>query len=180
MIRAMKKIVKRYDDVLYVIAGETHPNVLKNHGDRYRDKLVSITEKYGLENNVKFVDRYFDLSELIKYLYASDFYIVPYQVPRQIVSGTLSYAVSAGKAVITTPMKCAEEYIRKGVVVQVPFHNYRRFAKEVCRLIGDKEEMFSLRKKAYDYGRGMIWEEVSREYIDVFTSSARGVIRSGT
>jgi glycosyltransferase involved in cell wall biosynthesis len=178
MIKAMRGIAGKYKDVLYIIAGQTHPNVLRGQGERYRDKLISMTKKYGLEDNIMFINRYLALSDLIRYLYAADFYVIPYQVARQIVSGTLSYAVASGKAVITTPMKCAEEYIQNGVVRSVPFNNYRRFASNICRLIHNNEEMLDLRKRAYNYGRDMTWEKISSKYMDIFNSVVRGFVRS--
>ena len=176
MVKAMRRVARKHKDVLYIIAGVTHPNVIRSQGEKYRDKLIAMTKKYGLEDNIMFVDKFFELDDLIKYLYASDFYVIPYQVARQIVSGTLAYAIGSGKAVIATPMKCAEEYIGQDLAREVPFNNYRQFAREICRLIDNKQEMDDLRKRAYDFGRNTTWEKVSGNFVDIFNSVNRGII----
>ena len=176
MVKAMRRVVKKHKDVLYIIAGETHPNIIRQQGEKYRDKLISMTKKYGLEDNIIFVNKFLELKDLIEYIYASDFYVIPYQVARQIVSGTLAYAIGAGKAVISTPIKCAEEYIEQDLARQVPFNNYRQFEREICRLLKNKPEMDALRKRAYDFGRNTTWKQVSDDFVEIFNSVNRGII----
>ena len=122
-----RRFVEKHPDLLYVVLGATHPNLVAHEGEAYRDRLKALTEKLGVAHNVQFIDGFVEHNELLDYLQAADIYATPYNNPAQITSGTLSYAVGVGKAVISTPYVHATEILGDGHGVLVDFGDAAAF-----------------------------------------------------
>ena len=167
-IEALPQIVKEHPETLYVIIGETHPEVRKREGETYRQLLLSLVDSLGLEKNVRFVNRFLTESELIRYLQATDIYITPYPNWEQISSGTLSYALSTGKAIVTTPFLQAEEVISNGAAMKCEFKDPSSIAECVRTLLKDDQVHQRFRRMAYEYSRPMIWPNVAMKYVNLF------------
>jgi glycosyltransferase involved in cell wall biosynthesis len=168
VIQALPEIIKRHPEVIYVVLGATHPHVIKGTGDAYRYNLHQLVNRLGLESFVRFDNKYVDLDELCQYIVASDIFITPYVSPAQITSGTLSYAVGAGKAVVSTPYWHAEELLAEGRGRLVPFGDVQAMAREIIGLLDNDQERNAMRKRAYQFGRQMTWKEVARDYARLF------------
>lgn len=167
-IWATKEIVKEYPKFQFLVIGETHPVVKKLEGEKYRESLEKIVREEKLEKNVRFLNQYFSLDDIINYLRAIDICITPYLDPAQTASGTLSYAVGAGKDCISTPYLYAEELLKNGQGRLVPFRDFKSIAKSVLEIIEKPEEAEEMRKRAYQYGRTMIWENVALRQLDLY------------
>jgi len=166
-IRALPSIVEREPRVIYLVIGETHPEVRKIEGERYRKKLMKLVEELQLENHVRFHNRFLSKRELIKYLQATDVYITPYISPNQISSGTLVYALGAGRAIISTPYLHAIETLTQGRGLFCEFKNPRSIAKCIERLLDDRLRK-TMERKAYKYSRRFVWSNVSNKYAKLF------------
>lgn len=161
MIEAMPAVVEKHPDAMYVVLGATHPNLVAHEGERYRDSLKEQADRLGVGANVAFIDAFVDHDDLIDYLQASDIYATPYLNPAQITSGTLSYAVGVGKAVISTPYVHATEILADGHGVLVDFRDSAAFAREINDLLGSKRNIARLSARAYARGRTMIWSQMA-------------------
>lgn len=168
VIEALRQVVKRFPAVLYLVVGATHPHVRQRQGEEYRHHLARLVRQYGLGEHVRFVNRFVSAEELREYLGAADIYITPYINPAQITSGTLAYAVGAGKAVISTPYWYAQELLGEGRGRLFGFRQVEELAEILCELIGNEVERHAMRKRAYQFGRAMIWPQVGRQYLEVF------------
>ncbi len=168
MIDAMPEVVRRHPDATYIVLGATHPHVKQTQGEAYRLELQRRARDLGVEDHIIFHNRFVDLNELCEFLGAADIYVTPYLSREQIVSGTLAYALGAGKATVSTPYWFAEEVLQEGCGRLVPFRDPGRLADQVIDLLDNEVERHSIRKRAYNYSRGMIWREVARAYLDVF------------
>jgi glycosyltransferase involved in cell wall biosynthesis len=169
-IEAMRDIAAQHPEALYLILGQTHPVVRRHEGEVYRESLEALVAKYGLENNVKLVDRYLDFDELVQYLQATDIYLTPYLNPVQIVSGTLAYAVGCGKAVVSTPYLYAEELLAHGRGFLVNFRDAVSIGGTINALLADPSLRSSTERRAYRFGRQMTWNNVAGEYGKLFSS----------
>jgi len=167
-IEALPQIVKEHPSILYLIIGETHPEVRKIEGESYRQLLLDMVESLGLEKNVRFVNRFLAENELIRYLQATDIYVLPYPNREQISSGTLSYALSTGRAIITTPFLQAEEVISNGAALKCEFKDPDSIAERVNMLLKDNQIQQRFGRTAYEYSRAMIWPNVAMSYVNVF------------
>ncbi|HEX2922615.1 MAG TPA: glycosyltransferase family 4 protein [Chloroflexota bacterium] len=167
-IKALPEVVKKYPSVLYLVLGETHPGVRKNEGENYRNCLHDLVSELGLKKHVKFNNRYLTHNEIVSYLMATNIYLVPYLNPNQIASGTLAYAVGAGRAVVSTPFIYATELLEDGRGILVPFRDSDAIAEALDGLIGDAAGRSSMAMAAYAYGRNMTWHSVAREYMQLF------------
>jgi len=165
MIEAMPKIIKKYNDVIYIILGATHPSLLRTHGEEYRHFLLQKVKKLGLEEHVQFHNKFVELKTLTEYLIATDIYVTPYLSKEQITSGTLAYAVGSGNAVVSTPYLFAEELLAQGKGRLVPFRDSESLAKEINDLLAHEHKRNKIRKNAYLYGREMVWKEVAERYL---------------
>ncbi|MHB9040616.1 MAG: glycosyltransferase family 4 protein [Melioribacteraceae bacterium] len=168
VISAMPKIVERYPDCVYMVVGATHPHVVQNEGETYRLSLQWLAQQKGVESNVIFYNRFVSLEELVEFIGAADIYITPYLNEAQITSGTLAYTVGAGKAVISTPYWYAQEMLADGRGVLVPFRDPDVLAEQVINLLDNEAERQAMRKRAYLFGRSMIWSEVAQLYMKSF------------
>ena len=168
VIRAMPDILAEHPDVVYLVLGATHPNVRRHEGERYRSSLENLAKELGVQDQVIFYNQFVSLEELVEFIGASDIYITPYLNPDQIVSGTLAYTVGAGKAVISTPYSYATELLDEGRGRIVPFRDPAAIAEQVLQLLNDESERHATRKRAYQFGRQMIWPEAARQYMATF------------
>ena len=168
VIAALPAIVERYPNVVYLILGATHPHVIQHEGETYRLSLQWLAQEKGVESNVIFYNRFVSLEELIEFIGAADIYITPYLNAQQIVSGTLAYTLGAGKAVISTPYWYAEEMLADGRGVIVPFKDPVALAAQVIDLLDNEAQRHAMRKRAYLFGRAMIWSQVARRYMESF------------
>jgi glycosyltransferase involved in cell wall biosynthesis len=165
MIEALPEVIKKYNNTVYIILGVTHPGILRTHGEEYRHLLQMKVKNMNLEDHVQFHNKFVDLEILTEYLIATDIYVTPYISKEQSTSGTLAYAVGAGNAVISTPYLHAEELLANGRGRLVPFRNSKSIAKEINELFSNERIRNSIRKKAYLYGRAMVWKEVAESYL---------------
>ncbi len=168
VIQALPAILARYPQAVYIILGVTHPHVKRHEGEFYRLQLERLARTLGVESNILFYDRFVSLDELIEFIGAADIYITPYLNPAQITSGTLAYTVGAGKAVISTPYWYAEELLADGRGLLVPFADAAAIARSVVEMLDNESERHAIRKRAYLFGREMIWPKVASRYMDSF------------
>jgi glycosyltransferase involved in cell wall biosynthesis len=168
VIAALPAIVERYPNVVYLILGATHPHVIQHEGESYRLSLQWLAQDKGVEANVIFYNRFVSSEELIEFIGAADIYITPYLNAQQIVSGTLAYTLGAGKAVISTPYWYAEEMLADGRGALVPFKDPTALADEVIDLLNNEAKRHAMRKRAYLFGRAMIWPQVAHRYMESF------------
>ncbi|MFI5144651.1 MAG: glycosyltransferase, partial [Ignavibacteria bacterium] len=171
VILSLPRVVNKFPDTVYIILGATHPNVKKAYGEEYRHTLENLVINHSLGANVIFINRFVSYKELLEFLLMSDIYISPYQHKNQIVSGTLTYAISCGKAIISTPYWYAEDILKEDTGVMVPFKNPSAMGDALIDLLGSESKRNRFRKNAYDKGRGMIWSAVASRYIDLFQSA---------
>jgi glycosyltransferase involved in cell wall biosynthesis len=165
MIEALPKIIEKHANTIYIILGVTHPGVLRTHGEEYRHFLQLKVKNLRLEDHVQFHNKFVDLETLTEYLIATDIYMTPYLSREQITSGTLAYAVGAGNAVVSTPYLYAEELLANGRGRLVPFRDSESTFKEINELLSNEHKRNTMRKKAYLYGRIMVWKEVAERYL---------------
>ncbi len=167
MIDAMPGIVEQHPDVMYVILGATHPHILRESGESYRQSLHQRARRLGVEDHVQFHNRFVSTDMLMQYLSIADVYCTPYPNPAQITSGTLSYAAGSGKAIVSTPYWHAEELLADDRGVLIPFEDIGALSDAVNDLLGDDFKRNTIRKTAYQHCRGMVWKEVAREYVNL-------------
>ncbi|HLW21534.1 MAG TPA: glycosyltransferase family 4 protein [Cyclobacteriaceae bacterium] len=167
VIRALPEITKKHPDVRYVILGNTHPGILKGEGEEYRDHLKSLAAELKVADHLVFIKQFVEEEELINYLTAADIYITPYFNEAQITSGTLSYAVGAGAAVVSTPYWHAQELLADGRGRLFDFKDDQGLALVVNQLLDNPEKLNALKKKAYKYGLKLRWPKIGMEYITV-------------
>ncbi len=167
VIKALPEIVKKHPDVLYIVLGKTHPNVLRESGEEYRISLMRMAKSLNVEKNVVFLNKFLDEQELFKYLYACDIYITPYLHEAQITSGTLSYAVGIGAGVVSTPYWHAAELLANGRGKLFNFNDPTDLASTLLGLFGNPEELHAIKQKAYDYGLGITWPKTGDKYCKV-------------
>ncbi len=168
VISALPGILAKHPNVVYIILGATHPHVIQHDGETYRLGLQWLAQEKGVESQVIFYNRFVTLEELIEFIGAADIYITPYLNEAQITSGTLAYTVGAGKAVISTPYWYAEEMLAEDRGALVPFGDPAALANKVVDLLDNESNRHAMRKRAYLFGRDMIWSEVARSYRKTF------------
>jgi glycosyltransferase involved in cell wall biosynthesis len=168
VIEALPAILARHPDVVYVVLGATHPHVLRRDGESYRLELMRRAQALGVDGHVLFHNRFVTEQELMEWIGAADVYVTPYRTVEQITSGTLAYAVGAGKAVVSTPYWHAEELLADGRGVLVPFADPDAIARAVLTLLDHGAKRHAMRKRAYLFGREMIWPVVARSYLGLF------------
>ena len=165
VIKALPAVVQNHPNVIYIILGKTHPNVLRHSGEEYRIYLMRLVKSLQLEDHVVFLNEFIDEQDLFKYLSASDIYITPYLNEAQITSGTLSYAVGVGSAVISTPYWHAMELLAEGRGILFNFNDSSGLASTLNILLDNPEKLNELKRKASDYGRKITWPKSGEKYV---------------
>jgi glycosyltransferase involved in cell wall biosynthesis len=168
VLNALPAILAEFPNVVYIVLGATHPNLVREHGETYRLSLDRLAKKNNVQKHVIFYNRFVELEELKEFIGAADLYITPYLNEAQIVSGTLAYAFGAGKAVVSTPYWHAAELLAEDRGVLVPFGDAQAIAREVIALLRDDNRRHAMRKAAYKLGRDMIWSQTGRLYMRSF------------
>ena len=174
VIRALPRILSQHSNVVYVIAGATHPHVRRREGDRYRFQLQALAKELGVEENVVFHNRFVSPQEMASLVGSADIYVTPYRYEAQAVSGTLAYALGAGKAVISTPYWHAAELLADGRGELVPFEDPAALADVAIELLDNQAAREAMRRRAYSYARHMVWDQVAQSYIQTFVRASAG------
>jgi glycosyltransferase involved in cell wall biosynthesis len=173
-IDALPEVVAANPTALYVIVGATHPDLFANEGEAYRDTLVARVRQHGMQNHVRFIDRFVGRVELTRWLQAADVFVTPYPNLDQIVSGTLSYAMGAGRTVVSTPYAYARELLADGRGVLVEPGSPSLLASALNKVLGDADMRSAIGQRAYDHTRRMVWSAVGAEYQRVLGAAAIG------
>ncbi len=173
MIEAMPAIVAAHPNTLYLIVGQTHPELLKEAGEHYRNGLIAMVERLGLAGHVAFVNQYLTQREIVDYLLASDVYVTPYLDLNQITSGTLAYALGAGKAIVSTRYLHAKEALADGRGILVDLRSADQLARAVNSILDDPTRKRELEQKAYAYGKEMAWPAVGRRHFELMRDVLR-------
>jgi glycosyltransferase involved in cell wall biosynthesis len=168
VIDALPTILAHHPDAVYIVLGATHPHIIEHHGETYRLMLEDRALRLGVDTNVIFHNRFVSLPELTEFLAAADIYITPYLNPEQITSGTLAYAVGAGKAVISTPYAYARELLADGRGILVPWKDSSAIGAEIVGLLDDPERRLEMGRRAAAHGRNMLWPAVAESYLRSF------------
>src|ERR1700719_345383 len=168
VIQALPQILSKHKNVAYIVAGSTHPHILRREGDKYRASLQTLAKEMGVESQVIFHNRFVSPDEMVQFIGAADIYITPYRHEAQVVSGTLAYALGAGKAIISTPYWHAVELLddRRGALV--PFQSPDAIAQKTIELLTTPALRHAMRKRAYLYARDMVWKKVAQGYMESF------------
>src|SRR5438045_1049558 len=168
VIQGLRSILSRHSNVVYMISGVTHHHVLRHEGEKYRLYLQKLSRDLGVEDSVIFRNRFETPQELVELIGAADIYITPYKHKGQVVSGTLAYALSAGKAIISTPYLHAIELLDEERGALVPFDDPEAIAAKTVELLDNGTARHAMRKRAYLYARDMVWSRVAQKYMKCF------------
>jgi len=172
-LRALPEIIRAFPNMVYIVLGQTHPNLLRHEGEAYRLSLERLAKDLGVQKNVVFFNRFVELEELMRFIGAADIYLTPYLTESQITSGTLAYAFGNGNAVVSTPYWHAAELLTAERGKLVPFRDAPAIATAVIELLRDETLRHSMRKNAYKLGRDMIWSRVAQLYAKSFEQARR-------
>lgn len=172
-IDALPEIVKKHD-VVYMIIGQTHPNVKKVEGDKYLNMLKKQVHTLGLTEHVRFVEKFFlSEEEFSRYLFAGDIFIAPYLAKHQISSGALVYAMTHKMCIVTTPFTHAKHEITEDIGYLVKHRNSTMIAKAVNELLDDPERMKRMQEYAYKHVKERQWPNIAKRYLRIFREVAR-------
>lgn len=174
MIDAMPSILKSSPDAAYVVLGATHPNLVRDQGEAYRESLVARVRALGIEGHVVFLDQFVDQPMLLDFISMSDVYVTPYLNEAQMTSGTLAYSFGLGKAVVSTPYWHAQELLADGRGILVPFGDAAAVGDAIAGLLTDGGRRQAMRERAYSGSRSMTWERTAERYLAVFEHARRG------
>ena len=166
-IEAVAKIVPEYPNLIYLILGKTHPCVKASMGESYRQSLLDLAQKLGVQDNVRFIDKYLTKQEVITYLHLSDMYLTPYLSKEQAVSGTLAYAMGCGRVIISTPYRYEEEMMGEGRGLLAGFKDADSMAGCIRTVLGNPAEKSAMERKTLTIGRSMIWSAVATQYAEL-------------
>jgi glycosyltransferase involved in cell wall biosynthesis len=167
-LRALPDIIREFPNIVYIVLGQTHPNLLRDEGEAYRLSLERLAKDLGVQKHVVFFNRFVELNELMRFIGAADIYLTPYLTEAQITSGTLAYAFGAGNAVVSTPYWHAAELLTEDRGKLVAFRDAKAIAIAVTQLLRDEPLRHTMRKNAYRLGRDMIWSRVAQLYVKSF------------
>lgn len=167
VINALPKVVAKHPDVMYIILGATHPNVVKNDGEEYRESLIELVKRLGLKDNVMFIDRFVSNEELFCFLKMCDIYVIPYLGQKQISSGTLIYAMGAGKPVVSTPFWYAEEMLADGRGMLFDFNDSKALTEKILYLLDNDEQREAIAQRAFALAEQCYWPYIGSQYIEV-------------
>ncbi len=167
-LRALPDIIREFPNIVYIVLGQTHPNLLRDEGESYRLSLERLAKDLDIQKHVVFFNRFVELEELMRFIGAADIYLTPYLTEAQITSGTLAYAFGAGNAVISTPYWHAAELLTAERGKLVPFRDAQAISTAVVELLRDDPLRHLMRKNAYKLGRDMVWSRVAQLYAKSF------------
>ncbi|MGZ3409050.1 MAG: glycosyltransferase family 4 protein [Xanthobacteraceae bacterium] len=176
VINAMPEIIKSSPSAVYVVLGATHPNLVRDKGEAYRESLIARVKELGIEDHVVFFNQFVDQPTLLDFISMCDVYVTPYLNEAQMTSGTLAYSFGLGKAVVSTPYWHARELLADGRGVLVPFGDVKTVGAEIANLLTNDVRREAMRQRAYADSRSMIWEQTAKRYLAVF-EAAREPIR---
>ncbi|OGN78279.1 MAG: hypothetical protein A2082_03770 [Chloroflexi bacterium GWC2_70_10] len=165
VVEAMPGILAKDPRALYLVIGQTHPELQKRQGESYRNSLIETARRVGVTGSLRFVNEYLTQGEIVEYLLASDVYVTPYLDPAQITSGTLAYALGAGKAIVSTPYLHASEVLADGRGILVPFRDPAAIAAAVGGILKDPVRKRALEERAYAYGRATTWPAIGAQVL---------------
>ncbi len=174
MLRALPELIGEFPNLVYVVVGATHPNLVRQQGEAYRLSLNRLAEDLGVRQHVVFHDRFVELDELLCFIGAADIFVTPYLNPKQITSGVLSYAFGCGKPVVSTPFWHAEELLAEQRGVLVPFADPAALATAIADLLRDERRRNRMRKRAYLVSRESVWSNTAQRYVESFVAARRG------
>ncbi|HAV63059.1 MAG TPA: glycosyl transferase family 1 [Verrucomicrobiales bacterium] len=172
-LRALPEMIREFPRIVYIVVGQTHPNLLREEGEAYRLSLERLAKDLGVQKHVVFFNRFVELEELMRFIGACDIYLTPYLTEAQITSGTLACAFGAGNAVVSTPYWHALELLSADRGKLVPFKDAKAIANAVVALLRDEPLRHSMRKNAYKLGRDMVWSRVAQLYENSFEQARR-------
>ena len=178
VIEAMPRVVAQHPEAVYVVVGATHPYIRRREGDQYRLQLQALARKLGVERNVIFHNRFVTPEEMAQFVGSADIYITPYRYEAQAVSGTLAYALGAGKAIISTPYWHAAELLADGRGMLVPFEDSKAIASAALELLENEAARHAMRKRAYLYGRNTVWNKAAESYMRAFVRARSDRMRT--
>ncbi len=167
----MPSILRRRPDAVYVVLGATHPNLVRDQGEAYRESLMARVRELGVENHVVFLDQFVDQAILLEFISMSDVYVTPYLNEAQMTSGTLAYSFGLGKPVVSTPYWHALELLADGRGVLVPFGDPAAIGEQIAALLTDDDRRLRMRERAYAESRSMTWDRVAERYMTTFDSA---------
>lgn len=170
VIKALPKIVEKHPEVLYIILGKTHPNVLRDAGEEYRDYLEDLAKSLGVSDNVLMLNQFIDKKGLFKYLAACDIYITPYLSIAQITSGTLTYAMGSGCAVVSTPYWHAAELLANDKGCFFDFNDVNGLSEVMNDLFENPDRLKQIQKKAAEYGKNITWPKIGQKYTKLISN----------
>lgn len=168
VLDALPEIITHHPSLLYIVLGATHPHVRAHSGEEYREFLMQRTRELGLENHVLFVDRFATNEELFKFLRACDVYVIPYQSPKQITSGTLVYAMGSQSAIVSTPFWYASEMLENDRGLLFPFGDAAMLASQIRQLLDDQQMLKNYQERAQAFAETALWPNVALKYAQSF------------
>lgn len=174
MIDAMPSILQRRADAVYVVLGATHPNLVRDQGEAYRESLMARVRELGVEDHVVFLDQFVDQATLLEFISMCDVYVTPYLNEAQMTSGTLAYSFGLGKPVVSTPYWHARELLADGRGVLVPFGDPAAIGDQIAQLLTDDPRRQAMRERAYAASRSMTWDRTAERYMAVFEHARQG------
>ena len=175
MLDAMPGIVESCPNAVYVILGATHPNLVRHHGEAYRESLTARVQDLGIRDHVVFFDQFVDQATLLDFISMCDVYVTPYLNEAQMTSGTLAYSFGLGKAVVSTPYWHAKELLGDGRGILVPFGDAKALTAEISGLLTNDVRRHSMRKHAYAASRSMTWAQTAERYLTIFERACEPV-----
>src|SRR5882762_5505712 len=174
MIDAMPSILKHRPDAVYVVLGATHPNLVREKGEAYRESLMARVRELSVEDHVVFLDQFVDQARLLEFISMCDVYVTPYLNEAQMTSGTLAYSFGLGKPVVSTPYWHARELLVDGRGVLIPFGDAAATGREIAELLTDDSRRQAMCKRAYAISRSMTWQRTAERYMSVFDNARQG------
>ncbi|OXA78587.1 Glycosyltransferase involved in cell wall bisynthesis [Flavobacterium aquidurense] len=169
-LQALPKIIEKEPNVLYLVIGKTHPNLIKDGVDAYRDKLEGIVADLGLKDNVRFINEYLDTNELLEYLQATDVYLFTSKDPNQAVSGTFSYAMSCACPMVASKIPHTLEVLTSDCGILVDIGNVDQFSEATIKLLSDDNLRREMGINAFTKTRASSWENVAITHMNTYKS----------
>ena len=166
-IEAVAKVAADYDNLVYLILGKTHPGVKESMGETYRQSLMDLAHNLGVQDNIRFIDKYLTKEEVITYLHLSDIYLTPYLSKEQAVSGTLAYAMGCGRVIVSTPYRYAEEMLGGGRGMLAKFRDSDSIASCIRSVLKNPMRKRDMERKTLEVGQTMTWANVAAQYAEL-------------